>query len=92
MSETVGHGSCGSNDSSSTDGRAPALAADTQHGGPGPVGFFKLQAQVFSRRDRWGKLNEFATCDVCGRRLCVNWTRARPCLFCDEAALKHRKA
>lgn len=41
---------------------------------------------TFRRRDRWGKLERIATCEVCGRRLWVNWTRLRPCLFCDDAA------
>lgn len=42
--------------------------------------------RVFPRRDRWGKLDAIVTCDFCGRRLNVNWTRARPCLFCDDSA------
>ena len=42
--------------------------------------------RVFPRRDRWGKLDRLACCAVCGRRLWVNYTRARPCLFCDDSA------
>lgn len=42
--------------------------------------------RVFDRRDRWGKLDRLACCAVCGRRLWVNWVRARPCLFCDDSA------
>lgn len=38
------------------------------------------------RRDRWGKLLRGAVCEACGRKLWVNWTRARPCLWCDDAA------
>jgi hypothetical protein len=41
---------------------------------------------VVERRARWGKLKRTATCNVCGRKLWVNWTRARPCLYCDKAA------
>lgn len=41
--------------------------------------------RVFPRRDRWGKLDALATCEMCGRRLNVNWTRARPCLWCDDS-------
>jgi hypothetical protein len=50
--------------------------------GPGP----EVSQGQFVRRDRWGKLTRIDTCAVCGRRLWVNWTRARPCLFCDDAA------
>lgn len=46
--------------------------------------------RVFPRRDRWGKLDRLACCSVCGRLLWVNWTRARPCLFCDDSARTHR--
>lgn len=42
--------------------------------------------RVFPRRDRWGKVDRLACCAACGRRLFVNWTRARPCLFCDDSA------
>lgn len=45
----------------------------------------------FRRRDRWGKLDAIVTCEVCGRRLCVNWTRARPCLFCDDSASEAKR-
>lgn len=38
------------------------------------------------RRDRWGKLKRPASCEMCGRCLWVNWTRARPCLWCDQYA------
>jgi hypothetical protein len=38
------------------------------------------------RRDRWGKLVRSARCEACGRLLWVNWTRARPCLWCDDSA------
>lgn len=41
--------------------------------------------RVVPRRDRWGKLNAIATCEACGRRLNVNWVRARPCLWCDDS-------
>lgn len=41
--------------------------------------------RVFPRRDRWGKLDREASCAVCGRCLWVNYTRARPCLFCDDS-------
>lgn len=84
--------SCGPNDSRLPDGRAPALSEETPTLGPGRVGMFKIGTQVFARRDRWGKVNRLTTCDVCGRRLFVNWTRARPCLFCDEAALLGEEA
>lgn len=40
------------------------------------------------RRDRWGKLVRGAVCEACGRKLWVNWTRARPCLWCDESAVR----
>ena len=76
----------GPHDGNAEDGTAPALSNEPAHQGPGPVGFFKLGSQVFARRDRWGKIARIATCEVCGRRLFVNWTRARPCLFCDDSA------
>lgn len=42
--------------------------------------------RVFCRRDRWGKLDRLVCCAVCGRRLNINWTRARPCFWCDDSA------
>jgi hypothetical protein len=42
--------------------------------------------RVFVRRDRWGRLGSGVACIVCGRVLWVNWTRARPCLWCDDSA------
>lgn len=44
------------------------------------------------RRARYGKLNHFETCAVCGRRLCVNWVRAYPCLWCDETVAQLKEA
>lgn len=41
--------------------------------------------RVFPRRDRWGKLDRTLSCSTCGRFLWVNYTRARPCLFCDDS-------
>lgn len=40
------------------------------------------------RRARYGKLNSMITCSVCGRRLCVNWVRSYPCLWCDETVAR----
>ena len=50
----------------------------------------KLDVPWRRRRDRWGKVKRDAACPVCGRLLWVNWTRARPCLFCDEAETRSR--
>jgi hypothetical protein len=41
--------------------------------------------RVFPRRDRWGKLQRASVCTVCGRCLWSNWTRAAPCLWCDDS-------
>jgi len=46
----------------------------------------KLNKPWRRRRDRWGKLARGAMCEACGRKLWVNWTRARPCLWCDGSA------
>lgn len=84
-SEDGVNASCGPHDGNEEDGTAPAPGTETPHSGPGPVGFFKLRSQVFRRRDRWGKVQRDMVCLVCGRALWVNWTRARPCLFCDDS-------
>lgn len=68
---------------------APAFQRGEQGGPCGPGSAASRQA--FRRRDRWGKLERIATCAVCGRRLWVNWTRARPCLFCDDSASEAKR-
>jgi hypothetical protein len=73
------------------DGANDALAfqRDEQGGPSAPVS--AASRHSFRRRDRWGKLDRLATCDVCGRRLWVNWTRALPCLFCDDSASEAKR-
>jgi hypothetical protein len=68
---------------------APAFQRGAQGGPLPPVS--AASRQSFRRRDRWGKLERIDTCAVCGRRLWVNWTRARPCLFCDDAAREAKR-
>jgi hypothetical protein len=77
--------SCGPHDGNVEDGTAPAPGTETPPSRQGPVGYFKLRSQLFRRRDRWGKVHQEMMCHVCGRALWVNWTRARPCLFCDDS-------
>ncbi len=67
-------------------GANDALAGQRGEQGGSVGAVSKASRTSFRRRDRWGKLDRLATCDVCGRRLWVNWTRALPCLFCDDAA------
>jgi len=80
---TSGPASCGPHDQSEAAGTASAPGEAQTPNGSDLGGDDKRIGYSFPRRDRWGKLNRILCCKVCGRRLNVNWVRARPCLFCD---------
>ena len=76
----------GTNDGSGADGKsdAPGFQRDEQRRTPAQRR--TVNKTWRRRRDRWGKFKRIAVCDACGRRLWVNWTRSRPCLWCDDYA------
>lgn len=68
------------------DGHAPAGQRGDEGGQQDPEPVSRKPWQ--RRRERWGKLSREARCTACGRCLWVNWTRQRPCMWCDESAEK----
>lgn len=83
--------SCGPHDGNAVDGTAPAPSEAATDNRLAPVYRSLASRGSFRRRDRWGKLDRESSCSVCGRCLWVNYTRARPCLFCDESASEAKR-